>query len=65
MNFQFLGVISFTFVSVFGHGSMVSPLSRNAIDRSLPWNERSPPEPCICANRTTGSAGPNHEEGCN
>ena len=44
--------------TVMGHGAMVSPLSRNAIDRSLPWEERTPPEPCTCANSTAGSAGP-------
>ena len=50
--------------SVAGHGALVNPLSRNAIDRSLPWDERSPPQPCICANKTAGSAGPNFKEGC-
>jgi len=47
-----------------GHGALVNPLSRNAIDRALPWAERAPRQPCTCANTTAGSAGPHTQEGC-
>jgi len=47
-----------------GHGAMVSPLARNAIDRSLPWDVRAPRQPCTCANTTAGSASAHSEEGC-
>ncbi len=50
--------------SVTGHGALVNPLPRNAIDRLLPWDQRTPPEPCICANATAGSAGPDQPKGC-
>ena len=36
--------------AVAGHGTMVSPLPRNAVDRILPYYERSPKHPCSCAN---------------
>ena len=45
------------------HGAMVSPLSRNALDRSLPWRERTPAHPCFCANSTPGFA-PYTPDGC-
>ena len=48
--FQFPGAL------VSGHGALVSPLSRNAVDKFLPWEERAPAQPCICANNTAGSA---------
>jgi len=56
----------FTFITalVNGHGSLVSPPSRNRIDHQLPWNQRTPPEACTCANATTGSAGPRSLKGC-
>lgn len=39
-------------VLVAGHGSLVSPLPRNAIDRSLPKSQRTPEHPCSCTNTT-------------
>ena len=49
-------------VTVSGHGSLVNPLSRNAVDKFLPWAARAPAQPCICANTTAGSAtGPGDE----
>ena len=55
----------FVFVKVvFGHGSLVNPLSRNAVDRDLPWSERAPAQPCICANTTSGSATGPGTPGC-
>eukprot|EP00036_Acanthoecidae_sp_10tr_P012007 CAMPEP_0182917744 /NCGR_PEP_ID=MMETSP0105_2-20130417/1687_1 /TAXON_ID=81532 ORGANISM="Acanthoeca-like sp., Strain 10tr" /NCGR_SAMPLE_ID=MMETSP0105_2 /ASSEMBLY_ACC=CAM_ASM_000205 /LENGTH=475 /DNA_ID=CAMNT_0025054763 /DNA_START=27 /DNA_END=1454 /DNA_ORIENTATION=+ len=38
--------------SVIGHAAMISPVSRNAIDRSLPQftGGKSPDTPCTCAN---------------
>lgn len=51
-------------VLVNGHGALVDPPTRNRIDASLPWNMRTPPEPCTCANKTAGSAGPHSTEGC-
>merc|ERR1719289_709974 len=51
-------------VLVHGHGALVNPLSRNAIDRTLPWSERAPRQPCTCANTTAGSAGPHSGAGC-
>eukprot|EP00729_Bicosta_minor_P019178 gene19178-3946_t len=44
-----------------GHGAMVSPTTRNAIERSLPdfSNGRSPVTPCTCAN---GLEKPHFEE---
>ena len=56
--------VSCLFLYVEGHGAIVSPVSRNAIDRLLPWDERTPPEPCTCANSTAGSAGPHSKNGC-
>jgi len=35
---------------VAGHGTLVSPLPRNAIDRGLTYNSRTPKHPCSCAN---------------
>lgn len=46
-----------------GHGALVDPLSRNAVDRSLPWDERTPHVPCICANASAGSM-PGDKGGC-
>lgn len=58
-------ILIFCFIGgAFGHGALVNPLSRNAIDRSLPWADRTPPEPCTCANITAGSAGPTQKNGC-
>lgn len=41
-----------SFSSVLGHGAMVSPTSRNAIERTLPdyQDGRSQSTPCTCAN---------------
>ena len=39
-----------------GHGALVNPVSRNAVDKYLPWSQRAPAQPCICANTTAGSA---------
>ena len=38
-----------------GHGALVNPVPRNALERVLPWSERAPAQPCICANTTAGS----------
>ena len=35
---------------VSGHGTLVSPLPRNAYDRALPYDQRTPKHPCSCAN---------------
>jgi len=45
-------MLLFCFASVLGHGAMVSPTTRNAIERNLPdfQNGRSPDTPCTCAN---------------
>lgn len=43
-------------VQVKCHGSLVNPVTRNAVDKYLPWSERAPAQPCICANTTSGSA---------
>jgi len=58
------GLLLLHVVLVHGHGAMVNPLTRNAIDRSLPWSERAPRQPCTCANTTAGSAGPHTNAGC-
>lgn len=42
-------------VGVAGHGALVEPIPRNAIDRTLPRRERSPPHLCDCANATGDS----------
>ena len=48
---------------VSGHGGLVNPLSRNAVDKYLAWSERAPASPCICANTTRGSVtGPGQRE---
>ena len=52
-----LGLILLQAALAHGHGAMVNPLTRNAIDRSLPWSVRAPRQPCTCANTTAGSAG--------
>eukprot|EP00090_Calanus_glacialis_P028498 TRINITY_DN45762_c0_g1_i1.p1 TRINITY_DN45762_c0_g1~~TRINITY_DN45762_c0_g1_i1.p1 ORF type:complete len:389 (+),score=86.00 TRINITY_DN45762_c0_g1_i1:65-1168(+) len=59
-----LGLILLQAALAHGHGAMVNPLTRNAIDRSLPWSVRAPRQPCTCANTTAGSAGAHSEEGC-
>jgi len=46
------------------HGSLVNPLSRNAVDKYLPWEDRAPAQPCICANTTAGSATGPGTSGC-
>ena len=50
--------------AVFGHGALVNPVPRNALERVLPWSERAPAQPCICANTTAGSASEHHPAGC-
>ena len=46
-----------------GHGALVNPLTRNAVDKYLAWSERAPASPCICANTTRGSVtGPGQRE---
>ena len=58
-----------------GHGAMVLPLSRNAVEVSLPWDERTaapdlfpPPsgkeQPCVCANETAGTRTSEDTSGC-
>ena len=56
MQMRVLLLLSLWFASAYGHGALVNPLSRNAIDRSLPWSQRTPRSPCTCANTTAGSA---------
>jgi len=64
MNF-WTGTLVLVFVTLAnGHGSLVNPLSRNAIERSLPWDVRAPRSPCICANNTAGSRDKKHPTGC-
>jgi len=44
---------------------LVNPPSRNRIDHTLPWNQRTPePSSCACANNTAGTAGPQSLNGC-
>jgi len=50
--------------SVSSHGALVNPLSRNAVDKFLPWEDRAPAQPCICANTTAGSATGPGTQGC-
>jgi hypothetical protein len=61
--------------TVVGHGAIVSPLSRNAVEVVLPWNERTaapdlfpPPsdkeQPCVCANTTAGTRTSEDTTGC-
>ena len=47
-----VGVLCLLAARARGHGSMVEPVPRNAIDRSLPKDQRSPPHTCDCANAT-------------
>jgi len=47
-----------------GHGALVYPLSRNAVERSLPWLQRTPNTPCYCANLTAGTASASERSGC-
>lgn len=56
MNMMAHSVILSTLVSVAaGHGTLVSPLPRNAVDRVLPVKERTPRHPCSCANASGAS----------
>ena len=41
---------------VAGHGTLVSPLPRNAVDRVLPYEQRTPTHPCSCANASEPGA---------
>jgi len=58
----FLGTNILSLVS--GHGSLVNPVPRNALEKSLPWGDRAPHQPCSCANSTAGTASASHKEGC-
>ena len=41
---------------VAAHGTLVSPLPRNAVDRALPHEQRTPRHPCSCANVSVPNA---------
>jgi len=47
-----------------GHGSLVNPVPRNALEQQLPWAARAPRQPCSCANTTAGTAAAGHPQGC-
>ena len=48
--------IAFLATFCLGHGSLVDPLPRNAVDRSLPRALRTPEHPCSCANASDPGA---------
>ena len=53
---QVMAAASLLITACLGHGELVNPLPRNAIDRRLPRSERTPKYPSSCTNKTGHAA---------